>query len=70
MMRLDAADLPIRSKPKSMHDVQRLAILSLKAFQLGIEAQNPLVAGGAKAQTEANRVVTEKSQRARDDATP
>jgi hypothetical protein len=51
--------------------------LSLKAFQLGIEAQNvialrmlPLVAGGAKAQTEANRVVTEKSQRARDDATP
>jgi hypothetical protein len=30
----------------------------------------PLVAGGAEAQTEANRVVTEKSQRARDDATP
>jgi hypothetical protein len=51
--------------------------LSLKAFQLGIEAQNvialrmlPVAAGGTKAQTEANRVVTEKSQRARDDATP
>ena len=41
--------------------------LSLKAFQLGLEAQTVialrmlrLAAGGAKARTEANRMVTEK----------
>jgi hypothetical protein len=41
--------------------------LSLKAFQLGLEAQSVialrmlrLAAGGAKAQIEANRMVTEK----------
>jgi hypothetical protein len=68
MMRLDSAGLPIRSKPKSMHDIQRLAILELKSLSArhrGTKrnrAPHAAAAGGTKAQTEANRVVTEKSQ--------